>query len=47
MLYLVAETVRRLVRHARLPRMHIGRRSLVPLAAILDCEQKGWVPSRR
>jgi hypothetical protein len=45
--HLHPETVRRLVREGRLPRMYIGRRSLVPLAAIVECEQKGWVPSRR
>jgi hypothetical protein len=41
------ESVRRLVRQGRLPRMNIGRRSLVPLSAIIDCEEKGAVPSRR
>jgi hypothetical protein len=41
------ESVRRLVREGRLPRIYIGRRSLVPLSAIIDCEEKGAVPSRR
>lgn len=40
------ETVRRMLRHGRLPRMFIGRRRLVPLSAITDCEEKGAVPSR-
>ena len=41
------ESVRRLVREGRLPRMSIGRRSMVPLGAIIECEKKGAVPSRR
>jgi excisionase family DNA binding protein len=45
--HVLQETVRRLVRQGRLPRMHIGGRILVPLAAIADREQKGWVPSGR
>jgi hypothetical protein len=41
------ESVRRIVRQGRLPRMHVARRILVPMNAIIDCEQKGAVPSRR
>ena len=41
------ESVRRMVREGRLPRMYIGRRILVPLSVIIDCEEKGAVPSRR
>ena len=41
------ESVRRLVREGRLPRMSVGRRILVPMTAIVDCEEGGVVPSRR
>ena len=41
------ETVRRLIREGRLPRMYVGRRRLVPMSAVLACEEQGWVPSRR
>ena len=41
------ETVRKMLRQGRLPRMYIGRHGLVPLSAIRECEQKGAVPSRR
>jgi excisionase family DNA binding protein len=41
------ETVRLMVRQGRLPRMTIGRRVLVPMSAIVECEKQGWVASRR
>jgi len=41
------ETVRKMLREGRLPRMFIGRRCLVPMSAIMTCEEKGVVPSRR
>ena len=40
------ESVRRMLRDGRLPRMLLGRRSLVPLSAIVDCEKQDAVPSR-
>jgi len=40
------ETVRRMLREGRLPRMFTGQRRLVPLSAIADCEENGAVPSR-
>jgi excisionase family DNA binding protein len=41
------ETVRRMLRDGRLPRMYVGRKRLVPLSAIIDCETQGAVPSWR
>jgi excisionase family DNA binding protein len=41
------ESVRRIVREGRLPKIFIGRRILVPLEAILDSEQKSGLPKRQ
>ncbi|HEY5911347.1 MAG TPA: helix-turn-helix domain-containing protein [Verrucomicrobiae bacterium] len=37
------ESVRRLVRQGRLPRMFVGRRVLVPLSAILEYERQNTI----
>jgi len=41
------ESVRRLVRQGRLPRMCIGRRVLVPLSAVMEYERTSTLPTRR
>lgn len=41
------ETIRRLIREGRLPRLYIARRRVVPMSAVLACEKQGWVPSGR
>jgi hypothetical protein len=40
------ESVRRLVRQGRLPRMYAVRRILVPLSAVMDYEKQSTIPSR-
>jgi hypothetical protein len=40
------ESVRRLVRQGRLPRMYAVRRILVPLSAVVDYERQSTIPSR-
>ena len=45
--HLHPESVRRIVREGRLPRIIIGRRIMVPLGAILECEQRSGLPSRQ
>lgn len=41
------ESVRRLVRRRELPGMHVGRRVLVPLSAVMEYEKQNTLPNRR
>jgi excisionase family DNA binding protein len=41
------ESVRRLVRQGRLPRMFLGRRVLVPISAVIDYERQSTLPRSR
>jgi hypothetical protein len=41
------ESIRRLVRQRQLPGMHVARRILVPLSAVIDYEKQNTLPCRR
>jgi excisionase family DNA binding protein len=41
------ESVRRLVRRRELPGMHVARRVLVPLTAVMEYEKQNTLPKRR
>ena len=40
-------TIRKMVRQERLPRLLIGRHSLIPMSAIAQCEKQGWVADEK
>jgi hypothetical protein len=41
------ESIRRLVRQRQLPGMHVARRILVPLSAVMEYEKQNTLPCRR